>query len=569
MKTRLKHLIHAVEGRFRPDLVLKGGRVLNVFSGEVGRIDVAVWKGFIVGLGDYDADRVIDATSKFILPGFIDSHMHIESSLLIPAEYARAALLHGTTTAVADPHEIANVLGKRGIRYMLEASEGLPFDFYFMLPSCVPASTLDTSGAALSASDLAVFMRHRRVIGLAEVMSYPEVLAAKPDMLAKLELFRGMVIDGHAPGLTGKDLAAYVCAGPSSDHECTSADEAREKLGLGMTVYVREGSAAKNLDALLPAVTPENSRFFCFATDDLFPEDLRMGGINRIIKKAVERGLDPVTAVRMATINPAVRFGLGGKGAIAPGYDADVAVVDNLRDFSVSMVLKKGRVVVKDGKVVVPVRAPRLTYASNTIKTATIRLRDFEVEAETDMVRVIGLIPDQIETEELIMPAPIKGGRICPDIERDILKLAVVERHHKTGNIGIGLVTGFGLKSGCLASSVSHDSHNIIAVGVSDEDIYRAVMEIIKMKGGMVVADRGRVVSRLPLPVAGLMSYNGIEFVVGSLTELEQAARSRGVITEHPFGVLSFLALPVVPKLRLTDKGLVDATTAERKGLFV
>lgn len=569
MKTRLKHLIYAAEGRIRPDLVLKGGRVLNVFSGEISRTDVAVFKGSIVGMGDYDAARVLDVTSKFILPGFIDSHMHIESSLLIPAEYARAALLHGTTTAVSDPHEIANVLGKSGIRYMLEASKGLPFDFYFMLPSCVPASTLDTSGAALSASDLAVFMRHRRVIGLAEVMSYPDVLAGKPDMLAKLELFRDMVIDGHAPGLTGKDLAAYVCAGPRSDHECIAADEAREKLGLGMTVYVREGSAAKNLDALLPAITPEDSSFFCFATDDLLPQDLKMGGINLIIKKAVDRGLEPVTAVRMATINAAVRFGLRGKGAIAPGYDADVAVVDDLRDFSVSMVLKKGRVVVEDGKVALPIRAARPAYALNTIKTAPVELRDFEVEAETDMVRVIGLIPDQIETEELIMQAPIKGGRICSDIERDILKLVVIERHHKTGNIGIGLVKGFGLKSGCLASSVSHDSHNIIAVGVSDKDIYRAVREIIKMEGGMVVADRGRVVSRLPLPVAGLMSDKGIEFAAERLIELEQAAASLGAVMGHPFGVLSFLALPVVPKLKLTDKGLVDATTVERKGLFV
>lgn len=542
---------------------------MDVFSGEVYHADVAVHDGVIAGIGEYKAKNIIDASSRILLPAFIDSHIHIESSLLTPAEYASAALLHGTTAAVADPHEIANVLGRRGLRYMLDTSEGLPFDFYFMLPSCVPASRLETSGARLTASELIPLKEHDRVLGLAEMMSYPEVLAGVGETLRKLKRFGDRIIDGHAPGLGGMDLLAYVSTGISSDHESATADEAKEKLRLGMTIYIREGSAAKNLETIIRAVTPENSRFFCLATDDLAPMDLKEGGLNLIIKKAIKLGIPAATAVQMATINPCIRFGLRRNGAIAPGYNADIVIVDDLEDLNVQMVIKKGRVVVDRGRLLAPVKTVTAPSILNTVKPGRIRPEDLRVKARSDRVRVIDLIPNQIETNEAVLPAPVKDGYVVSDTDRDILKLVVIERHHKTGNIGIGLVRSFGLKSGCLASTIAHDSHNIIAVGVGDEDIYRAVMEIIKINGGIVVADKGKVISNLALPVAGLMSDRPVEFVAERLSKLEAAAKRLGTQLEHPFTALSFLALPVIPKLKLTDRGLVDVVNYRIVGLFV
>jgi adenine deaminase len=569
MKNDLKHRIEVARGRKKADVVLKGGSLVNVFSGEIYRADVAISRGKIAGLGAYEGKKVVDVSSRYVLPGFIDSHVHIESSMLTPAEFARAALPHGATAVVADPHEIANVLGKKGIRYMLDATEGLPLDFYFMLPSCVPATDLETSGAKLTAADLVPFLKHDRVLGLAEMMNYPGVLTAERGVLSKLTAFSHTLIDGHAPGLSGKDLSAYIGAGISSDHECVTADEAREKVRLGMTVYVREGSAAKDMEALLPAVTPENSRFFSLATDDFQPGDLAAGSINLLIKKAVGLGMDPVTAIRMATINPALHFGLRGKGAVLPGYDADLVVVDDLKSFSAKMVFKSGKMVASGGACAAPCRGRHHERTRGTVRPGPVSLRDIRCKAKTGYARVIELIPDQIETKCTVMPAAAKDGYVVSDIKRDILRLFVVERHKATGNVGMGLVKGLGLRSGAIASTVAHDSHNILAAGVSDNDILCAISRLRKIHGGLVVVNNEKIIAEAPLPIAGLMSDKPLDHVVKRLKKIDRAVKELGATIEHPFGTLSFLALPVIPELKLTDRGLVDVKQFKIVDLFV
>jgi adenine deaminase len=565
----LKHRIAVARGLKKADLVLQGGRLVNAFSGEIYRTDVAIVRGKIAGLGSYDGRKVIDVSSRYVLPGFIDSHVHIESSMLTPAEYARAVLPHGTTAVVADPHEIANVLGKKGVRYMLDATEDLPLDFYFMLPSCVPPTALETSGAKLTAAGLIPFLKHERVLGLAEMMNYPGVLSGEQAVLDKLAAFADRIIDGHAPGLTGNDLSAYSGAGISSDHECVTANEAREKIRLGMTVYIREGSAAKDLEALLPAVTTANSRFFTLATDDFQPGDLKKGSINGLIKKAVHLGIDPVTAVQMATINPSRHFGLRNKGAVLPGYDADMVVVDDLENFSVAMVFKEGKLVADAGGCIAPCTKRHHERTGKTVKPGPITRQDILLKAKSDRARVIELIPGRIETKCSIMPVPARDGHVFSDIERDILKLIVIERHKATGNAGFGLIKGLGLKSGAIASTVAHDSHNIITVGVLDEDILVALSRIQKIQGGLVVVNKGKVTAEIPLPVAGLMSGKPLDHVVQRLEQIDRAVKDLGVTVEHPFGVLSFLALPVIPELKLTDKGLVDVKQFKIVDLFV
>lgn len=569
MKNELKERIAVARGLKKADLVLKGGRLVNVFSGEIYRTDVAICGNAVAGLGSYDGKKVIDVSQDLIVPGFIDSHVHIESSMLTPAEFAKAALPHGTTAVVADPHEIANVLGKKGIAYMLAASEGLPLDFYFMLPSCVPATDLEISGARLTARDLRPFLNHERVLGLAEMMNYPGVLSAEPAVLDKLRHFSHRLIDGHAPELAGRDLAAYAGVGISSDHECITADEAKEKIRLGMTVFIREGSSAKDLEALLPAVTPANSRFFTLATDDFQPGDLKKGSINLLVRKAIRLGIDPVTAIRMATLNPARHFGLGRKGAVLPGYDADMVVIDNFEDFRVRMVFKGGKLAAEDGKIRAAIRSVRHAYTKGTVRPAALTQQHLQIKARSGQVRVIELVPSEIETRQAIMPAPIRNGHVVSDPDRDILKIAVIERHKGTGNIGLGLVRGFGLRSGAIASTVAHDSHNIVVVGVGDDDILAAVREIRKMQGGLVVANGKRVLAELPLPIAGLMSDRPLDRVVRGLEEIDRAVRELGVKLDHPFGALSFLALPVVPELKLTDRGLVDVKRFALVDLFV
>ncbi|HYA87655.1 MAG TPA: adenine deaminase [Nitrospirota bacterium] len=569
MKNDLKDRIVVARGLKKADLVLKGGRIVNVHSGEIYNADVAIYRGKIAGLGKYEGKKTIDVSNKFVLPGLIDSHLHLESSMLTPAEFTRAALPHGTTTVIVDPHEIANVLGTRGLNYMLAASEGLPLDFYFMLPSCVPATPLETSGARLAARDLLPFLDHERVLGLAEMMNYHGLLAGAPDVLAKLRCFSGTIIDGHAPKLSGKDLAAYIGTGITSDHECTTAQEAKEKVRLGMTVYIREGSAAKDLEALLPAVTHENSRFFCLATDDLQAEDLCRGSIDQVVRKAIRLGLSPVIAVQMATINPALHFCLKRKGAILPGYDADMIVIDDFDAFSINMVFKNGALVAENGKVLARIRVPRHAPPMKTVKIKPMTSEHIRLRAKTDKARVIELIPDQIETWRRVMPISSLNGYVVSDIEHDVLKLLVIERHRASGNVGFGLVKGFGLKSGALASTVAHDSHNIIVVGTNDDDMFAAVLAIKKLEGGMVAVDRGKVMASLPLPVAGLISNQHAGFVAAQMKDIRRAARQMGVAIDEPFSALSFLALPVVPELKLTDKGLVDVKQFNLVELFV
>jgi len=569
VKNDIKHRIAVARGAQKADLVLHGGSLVNVFSGEIYQTDVAVCGGKIAGLGSYKGHTVIDVSSKFILPGFIDSHVHIESSMLSPAEFARAVIPHGTTAVIADPHEIANVLGKTGIQYMLSASEGLPLDFYFMLPSCVPTTSLETSGARLTAADLLPFLKHKRVLGLAEVMDYPGVLHGESDVLRKLKAFSHTVIDGHAPGLSDYDLSAYAGTGISSDHECKTANEAQRKVRMGMTIFMREGSVAKDLEALLPAVTRANARFFTLATDDFQPGDLKSGSINQLIKKAIRLGLDPIVAVQMATINAARHFGLRQKGAVLPGYDADMVVIDDLKNFAVEKVFKAGKLVAEGGTCMTDIRHRRNERTRGTVRMGPIEKKDIMVKAKTGLARVIELIPDRIETKCSIMPVTVQGGYVVSDIHNDILKLVVIERHKATGNRGVGLVKGLGLKAGAIAATVAHDSHNIITTGITDEDILAAVSRVQKIQGGLVVVNNRKVIAEIPLPVAGLMSDKRLDVVVNKLAEIDLAVKGLGVTCEHPFGILSFLALPVIPELKLTDRGLVDVKQFRFVDLFV
>lgn len=568
MTKLLADRIAVARGTKKADLVLRGGTMVNVVTGEQYQSDVAVHHGTIAGIGSYDGKKVFDVSSKYVLPGFIDSHVHLESTMLTPAEFAKAALLHGTTAVVADPHEIANVLGRKGIEYLLKASEGLLLDFYFMLPSCVPATDRETSGARLEAADLKPFLKHPRVLGLAEMMNYQGLLSADRSVLKKLKAFQYEVIDGHAPGLSGKDLSAYISAGVSSDHECTTAEEAREKVRLGMTVFIREGSSAKNLEALLPAVTPLNAHAFAFATDDLVPDDLAIGGINLLVRKAVRLGLDPVSAIRMATINPARHFNLKGKGAVLPGYDADIVVVDDLKNCAVELVIKSG-IPVTGRSITGAITSPRKTATRNSVHIKRLNLNDLRIKARSARARVIELVPGQIETKEVLLPVLAKDGLIISDTVQDVLKLLVVERHRASGNIGKGLVKGLGLSSGAIASTVAHDSHNLIAAGVRDEDILMALETVRKMHGGLAVVDQGKVLASLPLPIAGLISDRPLDFVVTRLEQIQEACRRLGSAVDHPFGILSFLALPVIPELKLTDKGLVDVRSGAFVDLFI
>lgn len=559
---KLKNLIRVARGLKDPDMVLKGGHVVNVFSGELVKADVAVYDGMIAGVGDYDGPHVVDADGGYISPGFIDGHMHLESTMLAPKELAKAVIQHGTTAIVADPHEIANVMGIEGIRFMMDVSRRLPVDIRFMLPSCVPATSLETSGAVLNARDLRPLLRHRQVIGLAEMMNYPGVIHGEDGALEKLLAFHNVVRDGHAPLLSGRDLNAYIAAGIRSDHECSNRQEAREKLRLGMHIMIREGTLAKNLNALLPLVTKDTIGHFSLVTDDLHPHDLlAKGHLDYLVNRAMEGGLDPVSAIRMVTCNTAAYFGLRDAGAVAPGYRADLLVLSSLSPVRVRVVVKKGAIVFEDGKTGLPVRSGAFSGRPERMGAMNIKPFHPDVFQVADIgapIRVMDVVPDQIATGQITVTPKVEDGLIFPDTGRDILKIAVVERHRGTGNIGIGFVRGFGLKKGALASSVAHDSHNIIVVGCSDDDLFAAVKEVEKMNGGMAAVCDGKALAGLPLPIAGLMSHAPLAEVAESWKALRQASHTLGAALPEPFMALSFLALPVIPELRLTDRGLVD-----------
>jgi len=567
----LTNIIRAARGDRITDLLLTNARIINVFSGEIVSGDIAITCGHIVGIGVYEAKETIDIGGRFVAPGFIDAHIHIESAMTSVTQFARAVLPFGTTTVVADPHEIANVLGVEGIDYMLRSSENQPMNIFFNLPSCVPATNMETSGAKLTAEDLLPFMNHERIPALAEMMNFPGVIHEDPEVLRKIEFIKKYrkPIDGHAPGLFGHHLNAYIAAGISSDHECTTAPEAMEKLNAGMYIMIREGTGAKNLKDLLPIVNPKTAHRMMWCTDDRHPHDiLEEGHIDSMVREAIHCGIDPVIAIQMATVNAADYFGLKHLGAIGPGRQADLVVFSDMGDLHIEQVYSRGLLVAENGKILPEIDMPKLISMPSSINVNMDRI-DFSIPAENRHIRVIDIIPNQIITGKSIKEATLSDGRAAADSSRDILKIAVIERHIGSGNIGRGFVSGFGLQRGALASSVSHDAHNIIVVGTNDDDMKNAVQTVVEMGGGLAAVSGNRINAGLPLPIAGLMSHKTVQNVRDRLDDLIDIAREFGSTLSDPFMTLSFLALPVIPELKITDKGLVDVAAFKIVPLFV
>jgi len=556
----LRGVISVAKGEAPADLILANARVVNTFSGQVEKADVAIYNGLIAGVGEYrQAKEVIDLDGKYIAPGLINGHTHLESSMLDVGQYARAVVPRGTSAVVTDLHEITNVCGIKGIKYMLDAARRLPLDLFLMAPSCVPATRLETSGAIINPTDIKKILRFRNCIGLGEVMNYPGVLAGNAAMLKKIIASGGGIIDGHAPGVRGNNLSAYIAAGIHSDHESVSLAEAEEKLQRGMHIMIREGSTEKNLEALLPLVTDRTWPRCLFVVDDRHAGDiLHDGDIDAVVRKAIKLGLEPVRAIQLATINAASYFRLDRLGAVAPGYFANLIVLKRLADFQVDEVFYRGRLVAREGKLLFSlsqVAGERLTH---TVNIKPFSVKDLRLRVKTEIQTVIEVVPGQIITRKKLLKAQVVDGLIVADTSRDILKAVVVERHKASGRIGRGLVTGFGLKKGALASSIAHDSHNIVAVGVDDNDIYAAVKAIEQMQGGLAAVTDGKILASLAAPIAGLLSPEPLEKVAAGLEKLDRAAHELGSTLPSPFATLSFLALPVIPELRLTDLGLVD-----------
>ncbi|MBN1121958.1 MAG: adenine deaminase [Anaerolineae bacterium] len=562
--------IKIARGDAPADLLLKNANLVNVFTGEVYQTDIAISGSTIVGLGDgYEAAETIDLKGKFVAPGYIDAHVHIESSMCIPSEFAGAILPHGVTSVVTDPHEIANVQGIEGIQFMLDESEGIPLSVFVMVSSCVPATHMESAGAALEAADIAPLRDHPRVIGLAEVMNFPGVIFGDPGVMAKLDAFEGKVIDGHSPGLAGKQLNAYVAAGIMSDHECTTPDEALEKLRLGMTILIRQATNAQNLLNLLPAVTPENAHRFCFCTDDRQPSDLiDDGSIDHIVRMAIDAGLDPVRAIQMGTINTAQYFGLDDRGAIVPGRRADLFVFSDLQKPVPEIVYAGGEVVARDGRMTAKKAQKLATHIVNTMHVKWEAV-DFAIPAGGSHAHVIGSIPNQVFTENRVEGVKVVDGMAVTDVERDVLKMAVIERHRATGNIGLGFIQGIGLKHGAIAGTVAHDHHNLVVIGADDRSMMAAAKAVDAMGGGLVVVDGDLVLAKLPLPVGGLMSDQPVVEVRQEMDVLLEAAGQLGSPLHDPFMAMSFMALEVIPSLKLTDVGLVDVDQFKVVELFI
>ncbi|HAL11234.1 MAG TPA: adenine deaminase [Ruminococcaceae bacterium] len=552
---RKLRLIRVACGEEPADVVFKNATYLNVFSNDFCHGDIAVSDGLIAGIGSYHGLQEMDVSGQFVSPGFIDAHIHLESSLVSPAEFARAVLRHGTTTVITDPHEIANVMGTDGIRYMLQATEGLPIDVHFMLPSCVPATPMDESGCTLDYQAIDALYDHPRVLGLAEMMNYPGVIQGDPDVIRKILACQAhhKKIDGHAPGLSGAALNAYIAAGVYSDHECSTYQDALEKLQLGQFIMIREGTAAHNLRALLPLLNQQYYSRCMFATDDKHPLDLLQGGhIDYIIREAIACGVDPIIAIKAASHHAARYFLMNNKGAIAPGYLADLVIFDDFRHFQIQQVYKRGRCVFTEGEVL-PFDAPAIEPALARRAHETFHLEAVSPQQlAAGELPVIGIVPGELITQNL-------GRAEAPVPTRDLLKIAVAERHHHTGHIGLGYVKGYGLQRGAVATSVAHDSHNIIAIGAGDDDLALAINRIAQLEGGMVVVENGHILSELPLPVAGLMSDAPLEEVNDRLEQAKAAAHRLGVSPGiDPFMTLSFLSLPVIPALKITTHGVFD-----------
>jgi adenine deaminase len=557
----LEQMIDVAAGRTRAETVIKNANVVNVFTNEIVRGDVAIHKGFIAGVGDYVGNEVIDVAGKYVAPSFIDGHVHVESSMVMPIQYARAVVPHGTGAVIADPHEIANVLGMEGIMYMSKSMRGGPLEFYIMLPSCVPSTDMETNGVTLDFLDIKPLMTEHYVLGLAEAMNYPGVIFKDPEILEKIRvsLQQGKKIDGHAPEIAASDLNAYAAARISSEHECTTLEEAKRKLSVGMHIHIREGSTAKNLKELVGLVTPGTALYCSFVTDDRNTLDLiTKGHIDSIIRDAIGHGLDPILAIKVATLSTARHYGIQYLGAIAPGYHADMVVLDSLEKVNVEMVFKQGVLVAKDGKLTNEFGVQEQPRLRRSVNIHWLEPEDLLVKANGPRMNVIGIIPDQIVTDRLIEETKEEDGCVIPDIDRDIAKIAIIERHNATPPKGIGFVKGIGLKEGALVSSIAHDSHNIVCVGTNDHDMIEAAIQIVRMQGGIAVVRKGKVTSSLPLPIAGLMSDKPVEWVSEKIMDLKEKARELGSTLNEPFMTMAFLSLPVIPKIKLTDMGLVD-----------
>lgn len=565
-----ENLIHIARGDEPADLLLKNARLINVYSGEIYLTDIAIAGEYVAAVGEgYQARDVLDLQGRYVCPGFIDAHVHIESSMVPPREFARVVLPHGVTTVISDPHEIANVLGLEGIRFMLQDAKYGPLSMFVDAPSCVPATNMETSGSQLEFYDLATLLGNPWVIGLGEVMNYPAVVHADRRVLQKIQAYAGKIIDGHAPGLAGRDLNAYCAAGVASDHECTDLNEALTKLRLGMTIFIREATNAHNLEPLLGLFREEFASRICLCSDDRHPHDLiDQGSIDYMIRTAVARGVPPLLAIRAATLNPAEYFRLHDRGAIAPGKRADLVVFSSLEDLRPELVYRGGRLAARDGEMMPWEQPERGTKARGTINVRWDRL-NFAVPAAGEQMRVIGMIRDQLITENRVMAPLVVDGFVAADPARDLAKLAVVERHFGTGRVGLGFIQGMGLKAGAIAGTVAHDHHNIVVVGMDDESMTLAVREIANMQGGMVVVTPEGVRARLPLPIAGLMSDKPIAVVRDQYNQLAAAAAELGTTLHDPFMALSFMALSVIPSLKLTDLGLVDVDKFELTSLFV
>ena len=561
-----KKLVQVALGNEPADLVLKNAEVFHVFTGEFLNADVAIVDGYIAGVGEnYTGITEIDLSGKFLLPGYIDSHINLESSTLLPDEFARAAISNGTTTVIMDPHEIANVCGTAGIRFMLEATERIPLNVYMTLPSCVPASRLDTSGAILEADDLKPILSHPRVLGLGEMMDFHGVLNLNEGVYAKLSMADNILVEGHAPGLMDKTLMAYAAAGIRSDHECTTPEQALQRLRAGMHLHLREGAVSKNFMALSEVINQDTAPYISFCADDISAEELlKEGHINKIVRMAISRKVPVATVLQIATINAAKYYGLKDVGAIAPGYKADILVMDSQNVRMPRQVYKSGQLVCTDGVVVDIPKTVIPPEVMNTINIKGIRKEDLKIPMKGNMANVIGIVPYQVVTKHFKLQVAVKDGEVISDIENDILKLAVFERHHGTGNVGLGFVKGLGLKSGAIASSIAHDSHNIIVAGTNDTDMILAVEEISRIGGGIVIVENGKILSCFPLPIAGLMTDLSAQEVADKQAELREIAHSLGVYSFiNPFLTLSFCSLPVIPALKLTDQGLVLVATGK------
>ncbi|MBM4446766.1 MAG: adenine deaminase [Chloroflexi bacterium] len=556
----LAKLISVARGDTPADLLLKNAKIINTFVGIIEEGNVAIYGDRIAGIGNYHkAKKTIELNGSYLAPGLINGHSHFESSMLHPAQYAQAVVSRGTSAIVTDLHEIANVSGLEGIKFVLDWAQKLPLDMFFMAPSCVPATHMETSGAEIKTQDIKKILKMKNVIGLGEMMNFPGVIFGDKQVLNKVTAAKGKLIDGHAPSVTNKQLNAYLAAGIRSDHESTTTEEGREKLRRGMYLMIREGSSEKNLNALLPLVNAKTSKRCFFVVDDRSCSDLlHEGDIDAVVRKAIQSGLEPVRAIQLATINTAEYFRLYDRGGIAPGYIANLITITDLPQLEIDMVFYKGGLVAREGSYLLPpLKAPAKELAD------TVRIKPFGIEVlklttSGENFPVIEIIPGQIITKKRIERVKAKDGVVMPDLEEDILKLVVVERHKTSGNIGLGMVNGFGLKRGALASSIAHDSHNIVAVGTNDLDIFTSIKEIEKLQGGLVACVDGKILAALPLPVAGLLSSEPLEAVVKKFEKVEKTASGLGNVPPAPFALLSFIALPVIPEIRLTDMGLVN-----------